>query len=70
MVCNAQGKPVVMALTAGQVSGYTGAALLLAEIPQTKLLLADWGYDANWLRFALLAKGITPFIPPKRTHKI
>jgi len=70
MVCNAQGKPVAMALTAGQVSDYKGAALLLVQIPKTRYLLADRGYDANWFRQGLLAKGITPCIPSKRTRKI
>lgn len=36
-----------MALTAGQVSDYKGASLLLNDLPQSPCLLADRGYDAN-----------------------
>lgn len=41
MMCNAQGIPLTMVLNAGEVSDYKGEAVLLDEIPQTKLLLAD-----------------------------
>ena len=58
-----------MLLTAGQVSDYKGAAELLDDLPEAKELLADRGYDANWFREALLDKGITPCIPPKRNRK-
>ena len=32
-------------------------------------MLADRGYDAAWFRKALLEKGITPCIPPKKNRK-
>ena len=59
-------------LTAGQVSDYKGAALLMDAIdalPETRELLADRGYDADWFRDALRARGITPCIPPRRSRK-
>lgn len=34
-------------------------------LPDVEEFLASCGYDANWFRDALLAKGITPCIPPK-----
>ena len=37
--------------TAGQISDYKGAALLMDAIdvlPEARELLADRGYDANW----------------------
>lgn len=37
------GIPMTMVLTASEVSDYKGEAVLLDEIPQTKLLLADLG---------------------------
>lgn len=52
---------------AGQVSDYTGAADLLDELPKAKWLLADRGYDADWYRDALQAKGITPCIPGRKS---
>ena len=54
---------------AGQISGYTGAAALLDELPKAKWLLADRGYDADWYRDALQAKGITPCIPGRKSRK-
>ena len=33
-------------------------------------LLADRAFDADWLRNDLLARGITPVIPPKSNHKL
>ena len=44
--------------TAGQVSDYTGAAALLDDLPKAQWLLGNRGYDADWFRDALQAKGI------------
>lgn len=33
-------------------------------------LLADKAFDADWLRNALLDRGITPVIPPKSNRKL
>ena len=57
-------------MTAGQVSDYKGAAQLLDALPNAKALLGDRGYDANWLRKALIDKGITPCIPSKKNRKV
>jgi len=69
-LCDGGGRPVALLLTAGQVSDYTGAKHLLKHLPKkAKEFLADKGYDANWLRKALIKRGITPCIPPKRNSK-
>src|SRR3982751_5495731 len=68
-VCEGAGKPVARLLSEGQMSDYTGAALLLDSLPRAKELLADRGYDADWFRTALQEKGITPCIPPKKNRK-
>lgn len=68
-VCDGEGKPVAMTLTEGQASDYKGAALLLNHLPKAKELLGDRGYDADWFRAALTAKGITPCIPPRKNRK-
>jgi transposase len=68
-VCDENGKPVALYLTAGQVSDYKGAAALLPKMPKTKTLLADRGYDADWLRKALRVKGIAPCIPPRKNRR-
>lgn len=64
------GKPVLLHLTAGQVSDYKGAAALLDKLPEASELLADRGYDADWFRTALIEKGILPCIPPKKNRKV
>ena len=68
-VCNESGKPLIFLLTEGQVSDYKGAALLLDALPCAKSFLGDRGYDADWLRAALIDKGIEPCIPPKKNRK-
>jgi len=67
-VTDANGRPISFFITAGQVSDYTGAAALLDELPKAKWLLADRGYDADWYRDALQAKGITPCIPDRKSR--
>ncbi len=42
-VCDSEGQPRPLFLTAGQVSDYTGAAALLSTLPSAKVLLADKG---------------------------
>ena len=55
-------------MTAGQVSDYTGAAALLDDLPKAQWLLGDRGYDADWFRDALEAKGIQPCIPGRSSR--
>ena len=55
-------------MTAGQVSDYTGAAALLYSLPSAQWLLGDRGYDADWFRKALQAKGIKPCIPGRKSR--
>ena len=59
-----------MLLSEGQMSDYTGAALMIDALPKAKTLLGDRGYDADWFRGALTAKGIAPCIPSKANRKI
>ena len=59
-----------MFLSAGETSDYTGAAALLSVMPQAKVLLADRGYDADWLRNALIDRGSTPCIPSRKNRKV
>ena len=57
-----------MCLTAGQVSDHIGAKLLYPVLPDDidATMIADKGYDSDEYRAALMAKGITPCIPPRR----
>jgi transposase len=59
-----------MLLSEGQMSDYKGAALMIDALPKAKTLLGDRGYDADWFRGALNAKGIAPCIPSKANRKI
>jgi putative transposase len=52
------------------MSDYKGAALLLDHLPKARELLADRGYDSDWFRQALIARGITPCIPPRKNRKV
>lgn len=65
---DANGRPISLFMTAGQVSDYTGAAALLDSLPKAQWLLGDRGYDADWFRDALQAKGITPCIPGRKSR--
>ncbi|MBK6026969.1 MULTISPECIES: IS5 family transposase [Pseudomonadota] len=67
-VTDASGRPISLFMTAGQVSDYTGAAALLDSLPPAQWLLGDRGYDADWFRDALQAKGITPCIPGRKSR--
>ena len=67
-VTDANGRPLSFFMTAGQISDYTGAAALLDDLPKAKWLLGDRGYDADWFREALQAKGIKPCIPGRKSR--
>ncbi len=67
-VTDAEGRPLSFFMTAGQVSDYTGAAALLDDLPAAQWMLGDRGYDADWYRDALQAKGITPCIPGRKSR--
>jgi transposase len=59
-----------MLLSEGQMSDYKGAALMIDALPPAKAMLGDRGYDADWFRNALTARGITPCIPSKTNRKV
>ena len=59
-----------MLLSEGQMSDYKGAALMIDDLPPAKAMLADRGYDADWFRAALAARGINACIPSRINRKI
>jgi len=67
-VTDANGRPISLFMTAGQVSDYIGVAALLDSLPRAQWLLGDRRYDADWFREALQAKGITPCIPGRKSR--
>jgi transposase len=52
-----------MLLSEGQMSDYKGAALMIDAMPPAPVLIGDRGYDADWFRHALRARGTRPCIP-------
>ncbi|WP_408860550.1 MULTISPECIES: IS5 family transposase [Asaia] len=66
-VTDQNGRPLSFFMTAGQISGYTGAAALLDSLPMAQWMLAERGYDADWFRDALEGKGIKPRIPGRKS---
>ena len=68
-ICDSQGRPLNLFVTAGQVSDYIGARALLSSLPDVDWLLGDRGYDADWFRDALKDKGIRPCIPGRKQRK-
>ena len=68
-VVDANGLPVHLALTPGEAhDNRLCTTLLNALLPQT-MLLADRGYDADWIREFARQKGGMDNIPPKRNRK-
>jgi transposase len=69
-VCDDLGRPVRLHLTAGQVSDFKGADVLLADLPdETEEVIGDRGYDSNKIRQSLADRNITACIPPKKKRK-
>ncbi|WP_206057988.1 transposase, partial [Novacetimonas pomaceti] len=53
-ICDGQGRPVRLHLTAGQVSDFKGADVLLADLSdETEEVIGDRGYDSNRIRLSL-----------------
>lgn len=69
MVSDGKGRPLNFFLSPGQMSDAKGALVLLAEMPPTKRLLGDKGYDADWLRDELKARGVRVCIPARSKRK-
>jgi transposase len=69
-VCDGKGRPLIMLLSEGQMSDYKGAALMVDALPKAEALLGDRGYDADWFRVALAARGIAACIPSKANRKM
>jgi transposase len=69
MVSDGKGRPLTFFLSPGQMSDAKGALVLLAEMPRAKRLLGDKGYDADWLRDKLKARGVRVCIPARSRRK-
>ena len=70
MPCDDQGRPLILLFSEDQMSDYKGASLMIDAFTKAKVLLGDRGYDADWLRHALIERRITPCVPSKTNRKI
>src|SRR3954453_17943559 len=59
------GLPVRLALTPGAAHDNGRAVKLLSPLKSGAMLLADHGYDADWIREIAAAKGAWANIPPR-----
>jgi transposase len=62
---NAFGLPLQIELSAGNMHDAPMAERLLDDLPRGADVIADRGYDADWIRELILQQGCTPVIPPK-----
>ena len=62
---NKDGLPLQIELSAGQMHDAPMAGLLLQDLPKGTSLLADRGYDADWIRELIEDQDCIPVIPPK-----
>ncbi|HEX9904747.1 MAG TPA: IS5 family transposase [Propylenella sp.] len=68
-VVDADGLPVRLGLTPGEAHDSRLCSVLLTELQPRTTLLADRGYDADWIREFASQKGAWANIPPKRNRK-
>jgi transposase len=66
---DANGLPVRLALTTGEAHDNRLAGKLLSRLQLGSMLLADRGYDANWIRELAIKRGAWANIPPKNNRK-
>jgi len=68
-VVDADGLPVRLGLTPGEAHDNRLCSVLLTELQRRTTLLADRGYDADWIREFASQRGAWANIPPKRNRK-
>lgn len=67
-VCDGEGRPS-SCCSAKEMSDRKGICLLLDALSAASHPIGDRGYDSTWLRRALAARGIVPWIPSSRSRK-
>ena len=68
-VVDTNGLPVRLALTAGEAHDNRLAGRLLSRLKSGTMLLADRGYDADWIRAFVRQHGVWANIPPKKRNR-
>jgi transposase len=67
-VVDTNGMPVRLGPTAGETHDNRLADKLLSRLKSGSMLLADRGYDADWIRALAARKGALANIPPRRNR--
>ena len=68
-VVDTNGLPVRLGLTTGEAHDNRLASKLLSRLRSGSMLLADRGYDADWIRALAIKKGAWANVPPRRNRK-
>src|SRR5882757_2639404 len=68
-VVDSNGLPVRLALSPGEAHDVRLAGKLLSRLKSGSMLLADRGYDADWIRELATKKGAWANIPPKSNRR-
>jgi transposase len=68
-VVDANGLPIRLGLTPGEAHDNRLCSVLLVGLRPRTMLLADRGYDADWIRALANQQGAWANIPPKRNRK-
>jgi transposase len=68
-VVDSNGLPARLALTAGEVHDNRLATKLLSRLSSGTMVLADRGYDADWIRALVSEHGAWANIPPRRNRR-
>ncbi len=66
---DAEGRPVTLQLTAGQIADCQEAEALIETVGEGDIVLGDKGYDTNAIRAKLAAKKAWANIPPKTNRR-
>lgn len=70
-MCDGQGWPVRLHLTADHINDFKGADVLLADLPdEIEEVIGDRGYDSNQIRLSFAERNVTTCILPKKNRKI
>jgi transposase len=69
-VTDQQGRPVVLVLTAGQVSDFVSAQACLEAAPPAAAVIAGRGDDRDALRGFIKKQGAKPVIPPRKNRNV
>jgi transposase len=68
-VVDTNGLPVRLGLTSGEAHDNRLALGLLSRLRSGSMLLADRGYDADWIRAFATERGVWANVPPRRNRR-